>query len=107
MIEPSSRGIIPVETISTQQAFEIDNNRTRDRDWLSPISMSKLKLAVEKKAKTVELNGRMYNIEYGHVLNMRLTGKRECVKLRRVDGGKVPFGYVSLDRLARFEFEEK
>ena len=79
-----------------------------DKDWLNPISMSKLKRALEKKQMVVELNGKLYNIEYGHSFPLKSAPevKNECVKLSRVDGGYVPFGYVNIDKVLRFKFEE-
>jgi len=75
-------------------------------DWLNPIAMSKLKSAVERKEKTVVLNGTVFNITYGEQFKSRLgMESTECVKLKRADGGFAPFGYVSLKRLEKFEFD--
>ena len=96
---------VPVSTVSKQQAEIFDY--TPDRDWLNPISMSRLKLAVEAEAKRVALNGTEYKITYGIYIDLPVSGdRRECVRLDRVDGGLAPFGYVSVARLKQFEFEE-
>lgn len=93
-----------VETTSQRNAMEFDDRGAKT--WLDPISMSKLQVAVKAKKKTVVLNGREYNITYGHFINLPASGdKRECVKLKRVDGVMAPFGYVGLDRLDKFDFE--
>lgn len=93
-----------VETVTETEASVFDNRP--DRDWLNPNSMSALKRAVERKDKRVFLNGREYNITYGiEWESYKLTGDRECIKLKRVDGEMAPFGYVSLKRIREFEYE--
>jgi len=97
--------IAPIGTTSLQKARVFDDRP--DRDWLNPISMSRLKIATESKEKHVALNGTEYRITYGYYLDLPVSGdRRECVRLDRVDGGLAPFGYVSVARLKQFEFEE-
>lgn len=77
-----------------------------DRDWLNPISLSKLKDAVAQKAKKVVLNGVEFTITYGHTFTYKTTGEVvECVKLKRTDGQFVPFGYISMHTIGKFRFD--
>ena len=91
-------------TVGEKQASYLDSKRDKTRDWLNPIAMSSLQRACAAKKKTVVLNGIMFAITYGEIFKL-MSGDRECVKLKRTDGGYVPFGYVSLDRIRRFKFE--
>ena len=100
----SGRALVPVSTTTTAKAIEFDTRP--DKIWMNPISMSQLQAAVKKRAKTVHLNGREYAITYG--INFRskvMDEDRECVKLKRTDGGYAPFGYVSMARIMAFTFE--
>jgi hypothetical protein len=67
--------------------------------------MSALKRAVEKKAKTVILNGHKFDITYGIVWKYKLSDDTECIKLKRSDGSSAPFGYVSVKKILNFEYE--
>jgi hypothetical protein len=101
-----SRMLKPVQTISQDRAISYDSGEKRP-EWLDPIGMSQLKLAVEKKAKTVAVHGVEYAITYGIKINLPASGDvRECVMLKRTDGHYVPFAYVSLWRILNFQFEE-
>ncbi len=93
----------PVETTTEERASVFDDRP--DRDWLNPNSMSALKRAVEKKAKTVTLNGNKFDIIYGIIWEYKLSDDRECIKLKRSDGSFAPFGYVSLKKILDFEYE--
>lgn len=66
-----------------------------DVDWLNPIAMSVLSSATQDRRDQVVLNGISYNLRYDE----------RSVHLRRTDGGFVPMGSVSLDRLRGFQFE--
>ena len=77
-------------------------------DWINPISMSMLQKAVKRKAATVVMNGIEYGITYDLYLDLPASGeRREVVKLKRTDGGYAPFGYVSVSRIKRFQFEDE
>lgn len=90
--------------VSKKEASVFDSRP--DRDWLNPISMSRLKDAVSEKAKKVVLNGVEFAITYGHTFTYKTTGEVvECVKLKRTDGGFVPFGYIALYNLDKFRFD--
>lgn len=93
-------------TISKQTADDIDARRAASRDWLNPISMSKLQRAVKEKQKDVVLDdGVKYNITYGFKTTYPASGEtRESIKLQRADGQFVPFAYVSLKRIREFDF---
>jgi hypothetical protein len=93
-----------VTMISRRDAAIFDSRPARD--WLNPISMSKLQIAVNSKAKVVELNGREFSIEYGVMWQSKVLSMwYECICLRRTDGELVPFGYVSVKRIKDFIFE--
>jgi hypothetical protein len=82
------------------------SQETMKKDWLNPVAMSHLKAAAEKRADTVVLNGIRFNLEYGVYFKSKLgNDSGESVKVKRADGGFAPFGYVSLRRLAGFEFD--
>jgi hypothetical protein len=101
----SVAGYERVGTTSIQRATERGN--LWDRDWLNPLSMSVLKRAVGRKDKAVVLNGHQFDIEYGHSFPSKLVTDHDgaCIKLKRSDGSYAPFGYVSLARINRFNFE--
>ena len=93
-----------IPTSTTEEASVFDSRP--DRDWLNPIAMSMLQGAVRKRADEVVLGGVRYSIEYGFKLTYPVSGEvSESVRLRRMDGGFVPFGYISLKRIKRFNFE--
>ena len=101
----SYRASPPVTTTSARRALEFDVRP--DKIWLNPISMSQLKSAVMKKKNQVVLNGRLYDITYNQNWTSKITGEvREGIKLKRADGGFAPIGYVSIQRIMRFDFEE-
>lgn len=90
--------------VSKKEASVFDSRP--DRDWLNPISMSRLKDAVGQRAKKVVLNGVEFGITYGHTFTYKLSGEVvECVKLKRTDGDFVPFGYVSMHTIDKFQFD--
>lgn len=89
---------------STSKEAELFDDRP-DRDWLNPISMSKLQAAVKRRAETVVLNGHEFSIEYGIVWKSHLAENYEVVRLRRTDGALAPFGYVSMNTIRKFKFE--
>jgi hypothetical protein len=100
------RMLKPVRTISQDRAINYDSGQKRP-EWLDPIGMSQLKRAVEKKDKTVVIHGIEYAVTYGIKTTLPASGdERESVKLKRTDGGYVPFAYVSLKRILNFQFEE-
>jgi hypothetical protein len=75
-------------------------------DWLNPIAMSQLRDVVEVRGRTAVLNGIRYDLTYGHYVNFPVSGERlECVRLKRADGGYVPFGYLQVRRVLSFEFD--
>lgn len=78
------------------------NAELSKEDWLNPVAMSSLKTATGKRAKTVVLNGITFSLTYGQMI-----AGEECVKVKRTDGEYVPFGYVNLRRIARFQFEDE
>jgi hypothetical protein len=89
----------------TQKEASVFDSRP-DRDWLNPISMSRLKDAVGSKAKKVVLNGVEFAITYGHTFTYKTTGEVvECVKLQRTDGDFVPFGYIAMQTIEKFRFD--
>lgn len=114
MSKPSSigksdqmRGWSPIVTATTEQAEMFDTRK--DSDWLNPISVSSLQRAVKSRKKTVILNGDEFTISYGHMFNTgprAVTEPYECAKLKRKDGSYAPFGYVSVDKILRFKFED-
>lgn len=93
-------------TISKKMAAELDARRESSRDWLNPISMSKLQRAVKEKKKDVVLDdGVRYNITYGIKRTSKVTQEElESIKLKRADGGFVPFAYISMKRIEEFDF---
>ena len=92
--------------ITKKHAQDLDTRRAASRDWLNPISMSKLQRAVNDKKKDVVLeDGNRYNITYGIKNTSKITGEvYESIKLQRADGSFVPFAYVSLKRIKEFDF---
>jgi len=91
----------------TPKSAEVFDARP-DRDWLNPISMSKLQVAVKTREKTVILNDREFAIEYGILgYSKVLNSTYECICLRRVDGELAPFGYLSVKRIEEFTFEKE
>jgi hypothetical protein len=92
--------------ITQKHAKELDERRAASRDWLNPISMSKLQRAVNEKKKDVVLDdGLRYNITYGIKTTSKITGEvHDSIKLKRADGAFVPFAYVSLKRIKEFDF---
>jgi hypothetical protein len=98
--------VMPIVPTTTKDRAEFMDSKA-DRDWLNPISMSKLQKAVKVRAKTVELNGNDFNIEYGIMWKSKVLEKEyECICLRRKDGCIVPFGYISVKRILDFRFEK-
>jgi len=96
----------PVNTTSESGAMEFDTRR--DSNWLNPIAMSSLKRAVGRKQKKVILNGRNFIIEYGHVTKLPVSGDRASVLVKPADERfMVPFGYIAIDTLKNFQFEDK
>jgi hypothetical protein len=93
------RNLAPTRPLTQQRADMLDS-RTVVADWLNPISMSKLKRALKRKDKTVVLNGNEYSITHGYKFL-----DYACIRLKRTDGIYAPFGYVSIDKILRFEFE--
>jgi hypothetical protein len=75
-----------------------------ERDWLNPIAMGTLQHAVKERRQFVILNGIEFAITY-LTKKYPLTGEREEVKLKRVDGLMAPFGFVSMKRILEFQFE--
>lgn len=98
-----------IEVLSEQGKMLRD--KTPDRDWLNPISMSKLKTAVLAKKKEVELNGKIYTIEYGHIFRSKVMQEDHeavCLRIKNPPYKPIaPFGYVGMRRILSFEFERK
>lgn len=98
-----------IDVSTMQQALMHDN--TPDRDWLNPISMSKLKKAVLANATEVELNGKVYTIEYGHIFRsktMQEDHEAVCLRIKNPPYKPIaPFGYVGMRKILSFEFEAK
>jgi hypothetical protein len=94
------------QTMSKERAADLDARRQAARDWLNPISMSKLQRAVKNSADDVVLDdGIRYNITYGITRTSKVTGEvLESVKIERTDGQFVPFAFVSLKRIKEFDF---
>jgi hypothetical protein len=94
--------------ISAARAKEVDAKREASRDWLNPISMSKLQAAVKAKKNDVVLDdGLRYNITYGIKRTSAILGDElESIKLQRADGQFVPFAYISLKRIIDFDFAQ-
>jgi hypothetical protein len=103
-LKDSQRAVAPVQTLSHEHAIFLDE-RTRERDWLNPIAMSALQRAVKGRSERVVLNGTMFAITYGIMWHSNLLPDFECIRLDRVDGGLVPFGYISRKRIRNFTFE--
>lgn len=94
-------------TISKKQAKELDERRQQSRDWLNPISMSRLQRAYNEKQKDVVLEGIRYNITYGIKRTSKVTQEvMESIKLQRADGEFIPFAYISVQRIVDFDFAE-
>ena len=94
-------------TITQKQAKELDERRQSSRDWLNPISMSRLQRAYNEKKKEVVLEGIRYNITYGISRTSKVTGEvMESIKLQRTDGEFVPFAFISVKRIVEFDFAE-
>lgn len=100
------RNVSPPSTVTVEKAQFLDTLR-KGTDWLDPINFLALKSAVSRKKPTVVLNGNVFNITYDIYIDLPVSGdRREVVKLKRADGAYAPFGYVSVDRLNRFKFDE-
>lgn len=97
----------PPKTVTKKEAqiFDTSAKPEKRKDWLDPIGMSQLQNAVQKKAKTAFIHGREYNLTYGIYQESPLTERYEVVKVKRKDGVLAPFGYVSLSRILKFDFE--
>jgi hypothetical protein len=95
----------PPPTTVTDRNAELFDESSRERDWLNPIAMSSIQRAVKRKHENVILNGIPFSIEYGVMWKSKLIPDYECICLRRVDGGSVPFGYISIKRIQEFKFE--
>ncbi len=93
----------PVSTSGRIQALEFDTNKLNSQDWLDPINMSALQRAVQKRAKSVVLNGNEFTVTYGHYI----VPDEESVFLKRKDGSFAPCGYVRISKILRFKFEDK
>ena len=97
--------MVEIPTSSAKNAMEFDARG--DRDWLNPIAMSKLQVAVKARKDEVVLNGIKFSITYGQMFTFPASGEtRESVKLQRTDGQFVPFGYVPIKRILEFDFEK-
>lgn len=71
---------------------------TRDNDWLNPINMQIIQGVIKRNEYKVTLDGIEYHITY------RPKG-RDCVLLKRTDGGFAPGGYIEIPRILHFDFE--
>ena len=97
----------PPHAASSKEA-EIFDHKHKDRvEWLNPIAMSQLQRAVRAKKKKVVLNGDEFDITYGIMFHSKVTDSYEQIKLKRSDGSYAPFGYVRLDKILAFDFEDK
>lgn len=101
---PSDQGRThqPPVKIIPRKAEDIFDTSRKAKEWLDPIGMSQLQDAVLKNQDYAIIHGIKYNMTFGH---MFFRGERECVMLKRADGDFVPFGYVSLDKILAFDFE--
>jgi hypothetical protein len=97
----------PPDTVSSKEADVFDHKHKDRVDWLNPITMSQLKTAVIAKKKTVVLNGLKFNITYGIIFHSKVADDYEQILLKRADGGYAPMGYVKLDKILNFNFEDK
>lgn len=88
-----------IAAVRYEEKVAMDTSREH---WLNPIAMSQLKTAVNKNAKQVVLNGKVFDMSYGHMF-----GDTECVKLTPADSSWVPMGYVSIDKIKRSEFDQE
>ncbi len=96
-----------MSTVTKKRAAELDAKREESRDWLNPISMSRLQRAYNDKEKDVVLEGVRYNITRGIKRTSKVTGEVfESIKLQRADGEFVPFAYISVKRIVDFDFAE-
>lgn len=89
--------------MGSRLAVEYDTT-SRDREWLNPIAMSTLQSVVKKRGTRAVLNGIEYELSYERKI-YPVTGEREVIRLKRTDGELVPFGFISVDRVLKFEFE--
>jgi len=103
-LKDSQRATAPVQTLSHEHAIFLDE-RTRERDWLNPMTMSALQRAIKGRSERVALNEVMFAITY-IMWHSNLLPDFECVRLERTDGELVPFGYISMRRIRSFKFEE-
>ena len=83
---------MPIRNEFIKQVF----GSTHDRDWMNPIAMSQLKVAVKRNHHTVVLNGTEFTITY----------LGEKIRLNPVRGF-VPMGFFRIKDVLDFEFEEK
>ena len=91
--------------MSKKEAAAIDESRSRN--WLNPIAMSQLQAAVKARKTHVVLNGVKFTITYDITIYSKvLRDHKECVRLKRTDGGFVPTGTISLKRILDFDFEK-
>lgn len=79
--------------------------RPKETDWLNPIAMRELQIAVRGKKKEVVLNGTKFRIEYGYSWKSEYDGEHPLVKVSRMDGAYAPFGYISVKRINEYDFE--
>lgn len=104
-LDDRASGWFDPQTVVGSTKAQDDLRRQNKVDWINPISMSMLQKAVNRKAETVVMNGIEFAITYGIIIEL-LDGPRECVKLKRTDGAYVPIGYISVNRIKRFQFED-
>jgi len=93
--------LVPTTTEKKAQIFDYN----KSRDWLNPISMSQLQRAVKAQAVTVVLNGTQYDIGYGY--KNKAHGPSNLIQLKRSDGNFAPFGYIAIQRIMEFNFEDE
>lgn len=109
MSEKNSSTWVAPDTISSKEAEILDETRKgKDRvEWLNPIAMSMLQTAVKAKKPTVVLNGVKFNITYGIIFHSKIIDAYEQILLKPADGAYAPMGYVKLDKVLNFNFEDK
>jgi len=79
-----------------------------NKGFIDPIGMSKLQRAYKGRQSRVVLGGIEYSIEYGFSRVMPVSGERiDSIRLKRTDGGFIPFGYVAVKRILQFKFEDE
>lgn len=92
--------------MSTRNA-EVFDASPKSEDWLNPIAMSQLQAAVLAKKNAVHLGGIAYGITYGHIINLPVTKERRAlIHLVRKDGELAPRGYISVEKIRKFDFEQ-